>query len=94
MSDAPHSGGADGAPASPRARVAAVLEALFKVLLLTMFALGTVTVLVQAAGLVAVSPAVVTGVSATLDPYTFGVAAALGVVTLLLAYAKGWSSAE
>lgn len=71
-----------------------VLTMLFVALLVTMLALGTVLVLLQLGGLLIGNSDFIIGVSKTLGPVTYWVAAAFGTFTLILAMAHGWKSAD
>jgi hypothetical protein len=53
-----------------------------------------VLVLLQVVGLVIVDGGLITGASAALSPWTFGVAGVLGIWTLLLSYVHGWKPAD
>lgn len=77
-----------------RQRIISIMTAVFVVLLVSMLVLGTILVLLQVIGLVIVNGAVISGVSAALSPWTFGVAGVLGIWTLLLSYAHGWKPAD
>jgi hypothetical protein len=77
-----------------RQRIAAGMTTVFVVLLVSMLALGTVMVLLQLVGVLVLNAALVSGVVSVLAPWTFGVGGALGIWTLLLAYAHGWKSNE
>ncbi|KUM32548.1 hypothetical protein [Arthrobacter sp. EpRS71] len=71
-----------------------VLTMVFVALLVAMLLLGTVLVLLQLAGLLIGSSDFIIGVSKTLGPLTYWVAAAFGTFTLILAMAHGWKSAD
>jgi hypothetical protein len=77
-----------------RLRAISIMTTVFVILLVTMLVLGTVLVVLQIVGLVLVNGAVITGASAALSPWTFGVAGVLGIWTLLLSYAHGWKPAD
>ncbi|OIH99584.1 MULTISPECIES: hypothetical protein [unclassified Curtobacterium] len=77
-----------------RKRIATGMTAVFVVLLVSMLALGTVMVLLQLVGVLVLDAALVSAAAAALAPWTFGVGGALGIWTLLLAYAHGWKSNE
>jgi hypothetical protein len=77
-----------------RQRIAAGMTTVFVVLLVSMLALGTVMVLLQLVGVLVLNAVLVSGVVSVLAPWTFGVGGALGIWTLLLAYAHGWKSNE
>ena len=77
-----------------RTRIAAGMTTVFVVLLVSMLALGTVMVLLQLVGVLILNAALVSGAVSALAPWTFGVGGALGIWTLLLAYAHGWKSNE
>jgi hypothetical protein len=74
--------------------MAAGMTTVFVVLLVSMLALGTVMVLLQLVGVLVLNAALVSGAVSVLAPWTFGVGGALGIWTLLLAYAHGWKSNE
>jgi hypothetical protein len=84
--DTPHGPG--------RQRAISLMTTVFVVLLVTMLVLGTILVLLQIVGLIVVNGAFISGVSAALSPWTFGVAGVLGIWTLLLSYAHGWKPAD
>jgi hypothetical protein len=67
---------------------------LFVTLLVAMLIMGTVLVLLQLAGLLIGYSEFIIGVSKTLGPLTYSVAAAFGTFTLVLAMAHGWKSAD
>lgn len=77
-----------------RQRADAVLTASFRLILITMLALGAVVVLLQIAGLVTVNAGLVEGAADALQPTLFAISAVFGVLTLLLAYVRGWRSGE
>jgi hypothetical protein len=84
--DTPHGPG--------RERVISLMTTVFVVLLVAMLVLGTILVLLQILGLIVVNGAFISGASAALSPWTFGVAGVLGIWTLLLSYAHGWKPAD
>jgi len=77
-----------------RTRIAAGMTTVFVVLLVSMLALGSVMVLLQLVGVLLLNAALVSSAVTALAPWTFGLAGALGIWTLLLAYAHGWKSNE
>lgn len=77
-----------------RTRIAAGMTTVFVVLLVSMLALGSVMVLLQLVGVLVLNAALVSSAVSALAPWTFGLAGALGIWTLLLAYAHGWKSNE
>ncbi|MFK0005367.1 hypothetical protein [Paenarthrobacter sp. NPDC090522] len=84
-----------GAGFGPRRKaLIKVLTMLFVALLLAMLVLGAVLVLLQLAGLLIGNSEFIIGVSKTLGPITYWVAAAFGTFTLILAMAHGWKSAD
>jgi hypothetical protein len=84
----------DTPPGPGRQRVISLMTTVFVVLLVAMLVLGTILVLLQIVGLIVVNGAFISGVSAALSPWTFGVAGVLGIWTLLLSYAHGWKPAD
>lgn len=77
-----------------RKRIAAGMTTVFVVLLVSMLALGTVMVLLQLVGVLILDAPLVSAAVSALAPWTFGLGGALGIWTLLLAYAHGWKSNE
>ena len=77
-----------------RRSLAAGMTTVFVVLLVSMLALGTVMVLLQLIGVLVLDAALVGAAVTALAPWTFGIGGALGIWTLLLAYAHGWKSNE
>ena len=71
-----------------------ILTGLFVVLLVAMLLLGTVLVLLQLVGVVTANGQFVIDVEKTLGPWTYGVAAAFGTLTLFVALAYGWKSTD
>lgn len=77
-----------------RRRADAVLSAGFKLTLITMLALGAVVVLVQIVGLLTVNAGLVEGAANALQPTLFAISAGFGVLTMALAYVRGWKNSE
>ncbi|MEU0489261.1 hypothetical protein ABZ249_08525 [Nocardiopsis sp. NPDC006139] len=77
-----------------KSRAYTVVRVLFKVGLLCCFALGTLLVLGQAAGVVAQRPEWVTGTSELLFVPTVGAAAAFGVLGFIGNYLRPAGEAE
>lgn len=77
-----------------RRRLVAVMTPLFVVLLAVMLVGGAVLALSQLALLAVGDSTGIVAVADTLNPVVFGLAATVGVLSLLLAYAHGWKAAE
>ena len=77
-----------------RRGLARLLTVLFVVALGSMLVLGTILVLLQLGGVLVADGDFVIAAEKALGPITYGVAAALGVLTLLVAEAYGWKSTD
>ncbi|MEO3804636.1 hypothetical protein [Nonomuraea sp. B1E8] len=74
--------------------VKTVTMVLFKIGLVLFLALGVVVVLTQAAGLVAGSPGLVSGVVSALGLAMTVAAGATGLLAFVMAYMFGWKPGE
>jgi hypothetical protein len=71
-----------------------VVTILFVLLLIAMLALGTLLVALQLFALVTGDGQFVIDAEKTVGPWTYGIAAAFGTLTLVVALAHGWKSTD
>lgn len=77
-----------------RQRLIRLMTTVFVVLLVSMLIVGTVLVLTQLVGVIGLNADLVTAAESVVSPIAFGIAAVLGIWTLLLSYAHGWKPSE